>query len=105
MKLPEELLKKIGEATKEVVVNTINKIYEYQTHNSFCPDYYGYPEIFLKGLEEHESFKELKEKVPAFRCGIHFYHTTNYNTPKKSAVGGNYNSTRDSRYITVAVHA
>lgn len=83
MKLPEELLKKIGEATKQVVVNTINKIYEYQIHNSFCPDYYGYPEIFLKGLEEHESFKELKEKIPAFRCGIHFYHTTNYNAPKK----------------------
>lgn len=83
MKVSKEMLKKIGVATSMVVVNTINKIYEYQTNNSFCPDYYGYPEIFLKGLEEHESFKELKEKVPAFRCGIHFYHTTNYNTPKR----------------------
>jgi len=83
MKLSEELLKKIEEATKAVVINTICKIYEYQDQNSYCPNYFRYPEVFLKGLEEHESYNEWKEKVPAFRCGIHFYITTNYNTQKK----------------------
>lgn len=37
----------------------------------------------MKGLEEHENYNEWKEKVPAFRCGINFFVTTNYNTPKK----------------------
>lgn len=83
MKLSEALLKKIGSTTKEVVINTIYKIYDYQAQDSFCPNYYNYPEVFLKGIEEHESYNDWREKVPAFRCGIHFYILTNYKTPKK----------------------
>lgn len=73
---------KIGSTTKEVVINTIYKIYAYQAQDSFCPNYYNYPKVFLKGIEEHESYNDWR-KVPAFRCGIHFYVFTNYKTPKK----------------------
>ena len=65
MKLSEALLKKIGSATKEVVINTIYKIYDYQAQDLFCLNYYNYPEVFLKGIEEHESYNDWREKVPA----------------------------------------
>lgn len=38
MKLSEAFLKKIGSTTKEVVINTIYKIYDYQAQDSFCPN-------------------------------------------------------------------
>lgn len=83
MKVTKELIKKIYDIIEKTVINAVNSIYNYQKNNSYVPVYYKYPTEFLKGIEQAENYEELKEKVPAFKYGIKFYTTTNYDAPKK----------------------
>ncbi|WP_041139202.1 HEPN domain-containing protein [Beduini massiliensis] len=83
MKVAEHKIKELLDLTEVVVEEGIKAVYEYQKTNSYLPNYYRYPELFLKGMEETENFKELQETVDVFKYGIPFFYSTNYNTPKK----------------------
>ncbi|HEY0222648.1 MAG TPA: hypothetical protein VGC17_07665 [Lactovum miscens] len=83
MKIAEDLIKTILDLTEAVVIEGIKAVYEYQNKNSYLPVYYGYPELFLKGIENSETFNELKENVDTFKYGIPLFHSTDLNTPKK----------------------
>ncbi len=83
VKVAEHKIKELLDLTEVVVEEGIKAVYEYQKTNSYLPNYYRYPELFLKGMEETENFKELQETVDVFKYGIPFFYSTNYNTPKK----------------------
>lgn len=83
MKIEDDKIKMLLDLTEVVVGEGIKGVYEYQKTNSYLPNYYRYPELFFKGMEETENYKELQETVDVFKYGIPFFHSTNYNTPKK----------------------
>lgn len=83
MKISDDLAKKLLDISEKVVCSAISAIYEYQKTSTYIPSYYNYPEIFFKGIEEQYIYKEMKEKIPAFKCGIPLFTMTNYNCPKK----------------------
>ena len=81
MKISEDKITRIFDLMETVVIDGIKAVYEYQSEKSYLPVYYRYPELFLKGIEETETYKELKENVDTFKYGIPLFHFTNYNTP------------------------
>lgn len=83
MKITEELIKQLWGITEQVVVDAVSAIYKYQKNNSYLPSYYNYPKAFFKGIEEQDIYKEMKDQIPAFNCGIPFFTTSSYDKPKK----------------------
>lgn len=82
MKIEGNLVKELYEVCEIVSINAIKAIYEYQKSNTYLPSYYKYPEEFFKGIEKEEVYKEMRENIPAIKCGIIFFHRNNYNAPK-----------------------
>lgn len=81
MRIDDDKMKKLLKLIALVVTDGIKAVYEYQKTNSYMPKYYHYPELFFKGIEESDTYKELREKVDTFKYDIPFFHSTNYNTP------------------------
>ena len=79
--LSKELIEQLIEMAERTIQAAIAAIYEYQKEKTYLPKYYRYPEVFFKGIEEHESYKEMEANIPAFKCGIKFFTDSTYQTP------------------------
>lgn len=79
--ISKEFIEQLIETADRTIQAAIAAIYEYQKAKTYMPKYYKYPEAFLKGIEEHESYKEMEAKIPAFNCGIKFFTNSTYQPP------------------------
>lgn len=81
MKIEDERLIYFFNLSKDIVIEVLENLEEYDKHNTYYPKYRDYPHTLFKRMKGEEIYEKYLSKFPPAKEGVEIFITANYNTP------------------------